>query len=113
MRKCHAHAHKKAEAPTHAQGHLHKQYRKKTKEKEAHICVQLSDKAGEVVVLEELRKQILGKIGDVPNNKAVVVIAPRHDLICCRIVDHLIGLGEKWRGHIGVVGAISTHVQII
>jgi len=48
---------------------------------DAHISIQLPDEAGEVVVLEMFGQDVCGELGNVPDNKGVVVFAPGHDRI--------------------------------
>lgn len=60
-----------------------------------HICIQLPHKAGKVVVLKVLWKQLACKLRGVPNHKAVVGATPRNHAVCGRIIHHFIGLCQK------------------
>ena len=46
-----------------------------------YICVELADKTGEVIVLEESGKESYRKGLWIPDNEAVIGFAPRHDMI--------------------------------
>jgi len=46
-------------------------------------------------VLEMFGQDVRGELGNVPDNKGVVVFAPRHDRIGRRVIDHVVGLAEK------------------
>jgi len=64
-----------------------------------YISVELANEAGEVVVLEIFRKQILGESGGVPDDEGRSRIVPRNDIVDGVIVDELVGFGEKRRGN--------------
>lgn len=57
----------------------------------------MADEAGEVVVLEIGREEETGELRRIPNDKAILVGAPRHDLICRRVIHHLVRLYQKRR----------------
>lgn len=58
--------------------------------KEAYICIELANKAGEIIVLEMLRKQLSSKLSGVPNHETVIRIAPRDNLVRGRVINHVI-----------------------
>ena len=60
-----------------------------------YISVELANEAGEVVVLEIFRKQILGESGGVPDDEGRSRIVPRNHVVDGVIVDELEGFGEK------------------
>lgn len=61
-----------------------------------YISVKLPNKAGEVIVLEVLRKKIPCKIQLVPNNETAATRAPRDSSTCHRIIHHVISLSKEW-----------------
>lgn len=61
------------------------------------VSVKLTDKAGEVVVFEISGKQISGEIGGLPDDEGSARLVPGNDAVGGRIVDELVGLGEKGR----------------
>ena len=71
---------------------------KKNKERatnKAYIGVELSNKAGEVVVLEIFWKQILCKIRMLPHHKSVPTFTPRYHLVRPLILHQLIRLRQE------------------
>ncbi|KAJ1390899.1 hypothetical protein SESBI_37143 [Sesbania bispinosa] len=63
----------------------------------AHVSVQLPDEAGEVVVLKMVRQDVSGELRNIPNNKGVVVMTPRHHRVGGRVIHHVVRLAqERW-----------------
>lgn len=54
------------------------------------IGVELTHKAGEVVVLEVLRQKVASKLGRLPNHKTGTIKAPGHDRVCARLVHQVV-----------------------
>lgn len=78
----------------------------------AYIGVELSDEAGEVVVLEVLGEKMLRELGRVPNHEAVVASAPRDDRVRRRVVHHVVCLAQERRwGARGARDRISSSVH--
>lgn len=65
-----------------------------------HISIQLSDEAGEIVVLEVLRQEIPSKQWDVPNHEAVVTATPRHHRVRGWIVHHVVRFAQERRNRV-------------
>ena len=63
-----------------------------------YIGVQLPDKAGEVVVLEEAWEEAARELIKIPNNEAIHGRAPRDNGVGEGIIHHLIGFGHKRSG---------------
>lgn len=61
------------------------------------IGVELTDEAGEVVVLEVGGKEDASELGRVPDDEAVIGWGPRDDLVRRRVVDHVVRLQQKRR----------------
>ena len=57
---------------------------------DTYIGVELSDEAGEVVVLEVAREQIACEPRGTPNYKRGPAFVPRNHFVCVWIVHHLI-----------------------
>lgn len=62
----------------------------------AYIGIELSDKAGEVVVFEVFGEKRDGKSLRIPHNEAVVFSAPWNYLISGNIINYVISLCEEW-----------------
>nr|GMD52300.1 hypothetical protein Iba_scaffold47220CG0010 [Ipomoea batatas]GME00880.1 hypothetical protein Iba_scaffold56159CG0010 [Ipomoea batatas] len=73
------------------------------------ISIQLSDEAGEVIVLEESGQQISGEFGRVPDNKTLVVLTPGDNRISGGIIHHFISLGNKRRQSIDATRIFIHH----
>lgn len=73
--------------------------KKKTEQnrtKNTYVCVKLSDKACEVVVLEESRKKVSWKLWRVPYDEAFVALrTPWDDWIWWGVINHLVRFGEE------------------
>jgi len=63
--------------------------------KYTYIGVELPDKAGEVVVLEVVRKEVPSKLRRTPNHKGALIFTPRYNVISARIIHQLICLREE------------------
>lgn len=63
-----------------------------------YICIELADKAREIVVLEVVREEVTGELRGTPDDKCGVIFAPRNDVIGCRIIDQMVRFGEEWSG---------------
>lgn len=61
----------------------------------AYISIKLSDKTGEVIVLEVCWEQISSKLWRIPHNKAMASMTPRNNGICHRVLDHFIRLCKE------------------
>lgn len=61
-----------------------------------YIGVELSNKAGEVVVLEVVREEVAGEFGRSPYDKGGGIFTPRYNVICGWVINQLVGLCEKW-----------------
>nr|GMD73025.1 hypothetical protein Iba_chr12fCG14320 [Ipomoea batatas] len=59
--------------------------------------IELSDEAGEVIVLEESGEEISREGVRIPDNEAVAASAPRNNTISTRIIHHFISLDQEWR----------------
>lgn len=62
-----------------------------------HISIELSDEAGEIVVLEILGQKLFRELRHVPNNEAIVPAAPRHHVVRQWIVNHIVSFAQKRR----------------
>lgn len=62
-----------------------------------YICIELTNEAGEVTVLEVARKKGCGELAGVPNDKAVASSAPRYNRVRRRVFHHFKRLGKKRR----------------
>jgi hypothetical protein len=60
-----------------------------------YICIELPDKAREVVVLEIVRKEITSKLRWSPNNESSVIFTPRNYMVSGWIIYQLIGFGKE------------------
>ena len=67
-----------------------------------YICVELSNEAGEVVVLEVTGQDGGGELVGIPDDEAVASSAPRNNGVGGRILHHVEGLGEE-RGRTHIV----------
>lgn len=65
--------------------------------KEAHIDIELSNKAGEVAVLEVLVKQLGREFRLIPYDEAIVRLSPRNQLVRGLVIDHLIAFDQEGR----------------
>lgn len=52
------------------------------KREETYVCIELTNEAREVVVLEIGGEQKPSELRRVPNDETFLVRAPRHDLVC-------------------------------
>ena len=59
----------------------------------AYISVELPDKAREIVVLEVSGEKTRCKDLGIPNDETVAPYTPRNNMVCCGIVDEVIGFG--------------------
>ena len=64
----------------------------------AYICIELSNKAREVVVLEESWEEAARELVEIPHNEAIHGRAPRDNRVGEGIINHLIGFGHKRSG---------------
>ena len=62
----------------------------------AYVCVELSNEAGEVVVLEVVGEEVTGELGGTPHHEGGVVFTPRNDVVGGRIVNQLVGFCKEW-----------------
>lgn len=60
------------------------------------IGVELTDEAGEIVVLKVVGEEVASELRGPPNDEGGVVFAPRNDVVGCRIVYQLVRFGEEW-----------------
>ena len=75
-----------------------------------HVCVELPDEAGEVVVLEVLGQQVPREVRRVPHHEAGAAGAPRHDVVGRRVLHHLVGLDEERRRRARPASATAVRV---
>lgn len=59
------------------------------------ICVELTDEAGEVVVLEENRQESLREFKWIKNDETIISSSPSDEIISAWIINHLISLDNK------------------
>jgi hypothetical protein len=59
---------------------------------EAYVSVELANEAGEVVVLEVLRKQIASELSGAPDDEGRSVVVPGNEVVDGGVVDHLVSL---------------------
>ena len=67
-----------------------------------YISIQLPDKAGEIVVLEVIWKQVSRKLGRPPHDEGGVVLPPRHNVISGGVIHEMISLRQEGSGHCSV-----------
>ena len=60
------------------------------------IGVELPDKTGEIVVLEELGQKDYGKGLWIPHNEAVVPRAPGNYMVSGRVINNVVCFCEEW-----------------
>ena len=60
------------------------------------IGVELPDKTGEIVVLEEFGEKGYGKGLWIPHNEAVVPRAPGDYMVCGRVINDVVCFCEEW-----------------
>lgn len=75
---------------------------------ETYVGIELTDEAGEVVVLEIGREKEASELGRVPHDEAVVGRAPRNDVVGGGIVHHVVGLQKERRRTSGTGGLWRT-----
>jgi len=64
---------------------------------ETHVCIELADEAGEVVVLEIGRQKKASELRRIPDDEAGVGWAPGNDVVGGGIVHHVVCLQKKRR----------------
>jgi len=86
--------------------HYRKQQQISQAAHETYVGVELPNKAGEVVVLEVVGKQISGELRRSPHHKGGVVLSPRHNVVSGGIIHQIVSLGEKRSRHgaVAIVG---------
>lgn len=67
------------------------------RETEWYISVKLSNKAGEVIVLEVFGQKVFSELGRIPDDEAVIRSTPRNNVIGSRIIHHIVSLDQEGR----------------
>jgi hypothetical protein len=75
------------------------------KEELTYIGIELTNEAGEIVMLEIGWKKNASEFRGIPNDETVIGRAPRNDLICAGIVHHIIRFLKKRRRTSSVSGS--------
>lgn len=77
----------------------------------AYIGVELPDKAGEVVVLEVIGKEVPCKLRGPPDHKGGLIFTPGDNVVCARVINDLVCLGEERSRHWSVRHHRGRHLS--